>query len=125
MKPNIMPRPISVKAVGKPIMITTTMSPSMSKPRAGSLTFGSPRSDALARGFVDFVGAFDRALARLLVHERAAGELLLDHIDLLDILQAVGPAPFLQAHDAADDLGQALDEDEDSGDRASVVVGKT
>src|SRR5450759_4414080 len=111
------PRPISVNAVGKPIMITITMSMSMVKPSAGSLTFSSPRTDALVRGFVDFVGTFDRTLARFLVHERAAGELLLDHVDLFDILQAIRPLPGLQAHDAADDLGQTLDQDQDSGDR--------
>src|SRR6266851_6233215 len=117
MKPNIMPRPISVNAVGKPIMITITMSASMVKPSAASLTFGSPGPDALVRGLVDFVGAFDRALARFLVHERAAGELLLDHVDLLDVLQAIGPLPGPQAHDAADDLGQSLDQHQNTGDR--------
>src|SRR5438132_561981 len=64
MKPNIMPSPMSVNAVGKPSMITITISMSIVRPRAGSLTFGSPRSDALVRGLVDLVGAFDRALAR-------------------------------------------------------------
>src|SRR5258708_10439562 len=117
MKPNIMPRPISVNAVGKPSMITTTMSPSMSKSRAGSVTLGSPRSNALVRGFVDLVRAFDRAPARFIVHERAAGELLLDHVDLLGILQAIGPYPRLQAHDAADDLADPLDQHQDAGDR--------
>src|SRR5450756_2089580 len=105
MKPNIMPRPISVNAVGKPIMITTTMSASMVSPSPASLTFGSPWTDTVVRGFVDIVGAFDCALARFLVNERAAGELLLDHIDLLRVLQAIGPLPGLQAHDATRDLG--------------------
>src|SRR3979490_2285152 len=117
MKPNIMPRPISVNAVGKPIMITITMRASMVKPSAASLTFSSPCTDALVRGFVDLVGAFDRTLARFLVHERAAGELLLNHVDLLDVLQAIGLLPGLQAHDAADDLGQPLDQHQNSGDR--------
>src|ERR1700674_5732055 len=98
MKPNIMPRPISVKAVGKPIMITTTMSPSISRPRAGSLTFGSPRAHALVRRLVDLVGPRDRALARFVVHERAARELLLDHVDLLGVLQAIRPDAGFQAN---------------------------
>jgi hypothetical protein len=37
MKPKKMPSPISVKAVAKPIMMTTTMSASIRSPRAGSL----------------------------------------------------------------------------------------
>src|SRR5471032_1609985 len=112
-----MPRPISVNAVGKPSMITTTISVSISMPSAGSLTFRSPRADALVRGLVNLVGAFDGALAVFLVHERAARELLLDHIDLLGILQAIRPDAGLQANDAAQDLGDSLDEDEDARDR--------
>src|SRR5712691_10496741 len=112
-----MPRPISVNAVGKPIMITTTMSASMVSPSPASLTFGSPGPDALVRGLVDLMGAFDRALARFLVHERAAGELLLDDVDLLHVLQAIGPLPGLQAHDAAHDLGQSLDQHQNARDR--------
>src|SRR5450631_3171748 len=112
-----MPRPISVNAVGKPSMITTTISVSISRPSAGSLTFRSPRADALVRGLVDFVGAFDGALAGLVVHERAARELLLDHVDLLGVLQAIRPDAGLQANDAAQDLGDSLDEDEDARDR--------
>src|SRR4029077_9990229 len=112
-----MPRPISVNAVGKPIMITITMSASMVSPSPASLTFCSPGTDALVRGLVDIVGALDRALARFLVHQRAAGELLLDHVDLLDVLEAIGPCPGLQAHDAADDLGESLDQHQNSGDR--------
>src|SRR4029077_12535768 len=111
-----MPRPISVNAVGKPIMITITMSASMVKPSAASLTFGSPSPDALVRGLVDIVGAFDRALARFLVHERAAGELLLDHVDLLHVLQAIRPLPGPQAHDAADDLRQSLNQNQNARD---------
>src|SRR6476469_4351774 len=104
MKPNIMPSPISVNAVGKPSMITTTISVSISSPSAGSLTFRPPRADALVRGLVDLVGALDRALARFLVHQRAAGELLLDYVDLLGVLQPVWPYAGLQADDAAHDL---------------------
>src|SRR4051812_36318698 len=117
MNPNIMPRPISVKAVGKPIMMTTTMSASMVRPRAGSLTLGSPAAHALVGRLVDVLGALDRALARLLVHEGAAGQLLLDHVDLLRVLQAVRPGAGLQAHDAAQDLRDPLDEDQHPGDR--------
>src|SRR5512136_732503 len=112
-----MPRPISVNAVGKPIMITTTMSASMVSPSAASLTFSSSRTDALVRSLVDLVGSFDRALARFLVHQRAAGELLLDHIDLLHVLQAIRPFPGSKAHNAADDLGQSLDQHQNSRDR--------
>src|SRR5260221_4296961 len=112
-----MPRPISVNAVGKPSMITTTMSESISSPSAGSLTLGSPRAHALVRGLVDLVGAFDGALARFIVHQRAAGKLLLDHVDFLGVLEAIGPHARLEADDAAHDLGDALDEDEDPGDR--------
>src|SRR6478672_6489608 len=101
MKPNIMPSPISVNAVGKPSMITTTISVSISSPSAGSLTFRPPRADALVRGLVDLVGALDRAPARLVVHQRAPRQLLLDHVDLLRVLQAIGPRAGLQAHDAA------------------------
>src|SRR2546422_11617218 len=112
-----MPRPISVNAVGKPIMITTTMSASMLSPSPASLTLGSPRTDALVRGFVDIVRAFDRTPARFVVHQRAAGELLLDHIDLLEVLQAIRPLPGLQTHDTAHDLGQSLDQHQNPGDR--------
>jgi hypothetical protein len=38
-----MPNPINVKAVGKPIMIAITMSPSIVKPSEGSLTSSVPR----------------------------------------------------------------------------------
>src|SRR5437660_403305 len=123
MKPNIMPRPISVNAVGKPIMITITMSASMVSPSPASLTFGSPRTDALVRGLVDIVCALDCALARFLVHQRAAGELLLDYVDLLRVLQAIGPFPGLQAHDAARDLGQSLDQHQHAGDRDDRLEG--
>src|SRR5690349_14819487 len=112
-----MPRPISVNAVGKPIMITITMSASMVSPSAGSLTFSSPRADSLMRGLVDVVRLFDRPLARFLVHVRAAGELLLDHVDLLGVLQPLGPLSGPEAHHAAGDLGHALDQHQDTGDR--------
>src|SRR5512140_2878078 len=101
MNPNIMPNPISVKAVGKPMMMPTTMSARMVRPRAGSLTLGSPAAHALVGGLVDLVGALDGALARLLVHEGAPGQLLLDHVDLFRVLQAVRPLAGPQAHDAA------------------------
>src|SRR4051812_47271479 len=110
MKPKNMPRPISVKAVGKPIMITITMSASMVSPRAGSLTLGSPRADPLVRHFVDLVNALDRPLARFLVDVLAAGELLLDDVDLLGVLQPLGPLADLQADHAADDLRDSLDQ---------------
>src|SRR5580765_521637 len=117
MKPNTMPRPISVKAVGKPSMITTTIKLSISSPSAGSLTFRSPRADALVRGLVDVVRALDGALAVFLGHERAARELLLDHVDFLGVLQSLRPFADLQAHHAAHDLRQALDQHQHAGNR--------
>src|SRR3981081_2036892 len=123
MKPNIMPRPISVNAVGKPSMITTTISVSISSPSAGSLTFRSPRADALVRRLVDVVRALDGALARFLVHGRAARELLLDHVDLLRVLQPVRPVAGLQADDAAHDLGDPLDQHEHARDRDDGLEG--
>src|SRR5579862_5551108 len=117
MKPNIMPRPISVNAVGKPIMITITMSASMVSPSPASLTFGSPRSNALMRGLVDLVGPLDCALAGLVIHQRAAGKLLLDHVDLLGILQAVRPCAGLQTDCTAYNFGHTLDQHQHAGDR--------
>src|SRR5689334_19012214 len=116
MKPKTMPRPISVNAVGKPSMITTTISVSMVRPSAGSLTFSPPRADALVRRLVDVVRALDGALAVFLGHERAARELLLDHVDFLGVLQAVRPFARLEAHHATHDLRQALDQHQDAGD---------
>src|SRR5258706_10530717 len=101
MKPNTMPRPISVNAVGKPSMITTTISESISSPSAGSLTFRPPRAEALVRGLVDVVRALDGALAVFLGHERAARELLLDHVDFLGVLQSLQQLARLQPHHPA------------------------
>src|SRR5262252_3070023 len=86
MKPKNIPSPIKVNAVGKPIMITTTMSASMVRPSAGSLTFRSPWSDALVSGLVDLVHALERSLARFLVYVLAVRELLFHHVDLLRVL---------------------------------------
>src|SRR5919199_90804 len=99
-----MPRPISVKAVGKPIMITTTMSPSIVRPRAASLmsvTRFPYRADAPSR----------RSVARALIDELALRELLLDHVDLSHILEAARPFSGPEADDAAHHLGQALQND--------------
>src|SRR5678815_3931198 len=96
--PKSIPRPMSVNAVGKPIMIATTMSPSIKSPREGSLT----RKRSLPVGrvvdgravtcrFVDGMGLPDGGAARLLVDELAVRELLTDDVDLLDVLDARGP----------------------------------
>src|SRR5438034_7860903 len=47
MKPKNMPRPISVNAVGKPSMITTTIRPSIDSPSA-ALVMTAPRSPGTA-----------------------------------------------------------------------------
>src|ERR1041384_5388486 len=117
MKPNTMPRPISVKAVGKPNMITTTIRPSIVSPRPASLTFGSLRAYALVRRFIDLMGVFDCTLARFLVNQRAAGELLFNDIDLLRVLKALRPLAGSQADRAAPDLGDTLNEHQDASDR--------
>ena len=83
MKPKNMPRPISVKAVGKPIMITTTMSAEHQQPERGiAHVLQVSAHAALARRLVDLVGALDRELARFLVDVFAVRELLLDDVDL-------------------------------------------
>ena len=84
MKPKKIPSPISVKAVGKPIMITTTMSPkSEARGPDRSCVQLSPHP-ALARGFVDTVRVFDRDLARILIDVFAVCELLFDDVGLGD-----------------------------------------
>ena len=59
-----------------------------------------PAHAALARGLVDFLGAFDGDLARLLVDIFAVRELLLDDVDFGDVMQAARPYAGLQADDA-------------------------
>ena len=75
-----------MKAVGNPIMITTTMRPSIKSPSAGSLMSGVPAHAALARRLVDLLRALDRDLARFVVDILAVRELLLDDVDLGDVL---------------------------------------
>src|ERR1043165_8610783 len=103
MKPKTIPSPIRVKAVGKPIMIATTIRVSIRSPSAGSLMVFSALVHALARGFVDRLRRGDRTLAGILVAVLAVGELLLAHVDLFRVLEARGPLAGLQAHDAAHD----------------------
>src|ERR1700693_3642699 len=112
-----MPRPIRVKAVGKPIMMTTTMSASMVRPSAGSLIASVPAHAALLGGLVDVLGVGDREPARLLVDIFAVRQLLLDDVDLLDVLEPARPFPGLEADDAAHDLGDALQHHQRAGDR--------
>src|SRR2546423_15643087 len=117
MKPKNMPRPISVNAVGKPSMMTTTMSPSIDKPSAASVmrTSSCDRPRARPRRFIDLLGALDHVAARFLVDIGAAGKLLLDDVHLLGVLQPRWPGAAAQADDAAHDLGQALQHDDRAG----------
>src|SRR5690349_16918091 len=122
MKPKNMPRPISVNAVGKPSMITTTIRPSIERPRAASLMsmaspLGAGAAAALPRGLVDRLGLLDDVAARLLVDVGAARELLLDDVDLLGVLQTGRPFAGADADDAAQDLGEALQHDDRAGER--------
>src|SRR6266852_2771403 len=96
-----MPRPISVKAVGKPIMITITMSASIKSPSAGSLMCSCPRPCR--------AGARSRRCA--------ARDLLLDGVDLGDVVQAARPFAGPETEDATHDLGDALQHDQRSGER--------
>src|SRR6188474_2135228 len=114
--PKSIPRPMRVNAVGKPIMIATTMSPSIRSPREGSLTRARSLpvgrvvdGRALACRLVDGMGLPDGGAPRLLVDELAVRELLADDVDLLDVLDARGPHARAQAHDAARDLRDALE----------------
>src|SRR3989475_11762037 len=69
----------------------------------------------MPRGVVDVVSAFQRDTPRLLVHVFAVAELLLDYVDLFHVLESRGPLTGLETYDAADDLGQPLQHDEDAG----------
>src|SRR5581483_1610697 len=111
----MMPRPISVKAVGKPSMMATTMSPSIRSPRT-SLFTTLPR-DPLPCRFLNLLGVLHRQPACLLVDVLAHLQLLLHHVDLRHVLQTAGPLPRPQADDAPHDLGQTLEHDEGTGDR--------
>ena len=87
-----MPRPISVKAVGNPIMITTTMSAEHQEPEGGiAHVLQLSAHAALARRFLDVMRARDRRLARLLVDIFAVGELFLDDVDLGRVLEPARP----------------------------------
>src|SRR6185436_9749262 len=94
--PKSIPSPMSVNAVGKPIMIATTMSPSIRSPREGSLTrarslpVGVVDGRAVSRRLVDGMSLADGDAPRLLVDELAVGELLADDVDLLDVLEPRG-----------------------------------
>src|SRR5678810_857098 len=122
MKPKNMPRPISVNAVGKPSMITTTIRPSIERPRAASLMsvaspLGAGAAAALPRRLVDRLGLLDDVTLGLLVDVGAAGELLLDDVDLFRVLQARRPFAGADADDATQDLGEALQHDDGAGER--------
>src|SRR2546430_15222369 len=69
----------------------------------------------MPRGVVDGVRAFHRDTPRLLVHVFAVAELRLDDVDLFHVLESRGPLTGLETYDAADDLGQPLQHDEDAG----------
>src|SRR5262245_65544569 len=96
-----MPKPISVNAVGKPIMITITMSASIKSPSAGSLMCSVSAHAALARRFVDLLGTPNRDLARLFIDVFAVGKWLLDDVNLGDIFQPARPFPGLEAEAGA------------------------
>src|SRR5581483_8298324 len=98
----MMPRPISVKAVGKPSMMATTMSPSIRSPRTSLFTALPP--DPLPCRFLNLLGVLHRQPARLLVDVLAHLQLLLHHVDLGDVLQAARPLPRPQADHATLDL---------------------
>src|SRR6185295_3824560 len=113
MKPKNMPSPISVNAVGKPSMITTTIRPSIERPRAASLMsvaspLGAGAAAALPRCLVDRLRLLDDVALGLLVDVGAARELLLDDVDLLGVLQPRRPLAGPKADHAAQYLGQAL-----------------
>src|SRR6187402_1621387 len=127
-----MPMPISVNAVGKPSMIATTMSESISRPRwpcvicdtggsrmmVASTTHAMMMSPNQTPFFMSFrflgnVGVELLDVLVLHVHHR----LQLVDVDLLHVLDARGPFALLDAHDAAQDLDHALHEQEDAGDR--------
>ena len=59
--------------------------------------------------------ARDCPLAGLFIHVRASRQLLLDDVDLLGVLQPLGPLSGLEADDATDDLGEALEQHERAG----------
>ena len=118
MKPKNMPRPISVKAVGKPIMITITMSVSIKSPSAGSLMCSSPRPCR--------AGARSRrslcAPSIAILRDSSSTYSLCASCSSMTSISAtsfsrLGHSPVLQADDAAHDLGDALQHHERAGDR--------
>src|SRR4051812_3775737 len=122
MKPKKMPSPIRVKAVAKPIMMTTTISASIRSPRAGSLMQSRSCLDvsahaALASGLLDLGCLGDGELARFLVDVLAMGQLFPDHVDLGHVLEPRRPGAGSQADDAAHHLGDALQQHQRAGDR--------
>src|SRR5262252_10462699 len=108
---------MSVNAVGKPIMITTTMSTSMVSPRAGSLMSGGLppyRAGARFRRFHARVRSLSCAFHRPRARVR---ELLFDDVDLRDVLETARPFAGLETDDATHDLRGALEHHQDPGDR--------
>ena len=64
----------------------------------------------MVRGFINVVRLLNGKLARFVVHVDAVGKLLLNDIDFFRVLQALRPGAGFQADDAADDLGDTLEQ---------------
>src|SRR5215472_7397120 len=70
----------------------------------------------------------DRALARLSVYVLAAGELLLDDVDLRGVLEPLRPFPGSQADGAAQNFRQPLQHDQHArnrDDRLELIDGRS
>src|SRR5512138_1115716 len=133
----MMPMPISVNAVGKPSMIATTMSDSISRPRwpcvicdgAGSRAMVAMTTIAMMvrpnqTPFCMSVFLRDVRVELLDVLVLDVDHLLqLVDVHFLDVFLARRPLALLQAHDAADDLDDSLDQQEGAGDRNEGLEG--
>src|SRR4051812_31114675 len=129
---KMMPMPISVKAVGNPSMIATTMSDSMSRPRwpcvicegeGSSRTVASttaammisPNQTPFCMLWVVLRDVRVELLDVLVLHLHHRLELV--DVHFLDVLLARGPCPLPDADGAARDLDQPLDQQERTRDR--------
>src|SRR4029077_10348896 len=107
MKPKNIPSPISVNAVGKPIMITTTISVSIRSPSAGSLIGAPPGSPGRrATGSNSRTGAAYRSLlfprrvtSRFFLGTVAQPTLACHFVDRMDVVE--GLLPRLRVHQRA------------------------
>ena len=119
MKPKKMPSPIRVKAVAKPIMITTTMSAEHQEPEGGiAHILLSPAPMPRCRAASSICAA--RAIAAWRSHRRhARSERSCSSTTSISLtsFSRDGQAPVLQADDAAHHLGKALQQHQGAGDR--------